>query len=127
MVVVLFAAAVDVSTYSTSSLGFRLLGPAAPGEIIPVLLAVTQNNVHQLERVLLAVSDPDSDQYGKHRSANEFHTLTANPKGTREVISCLRNSDYTEVVATRTGDYVRATTCVLKAPSGSCSLVWGRK
>lgn len=88
--------------------GFRLIGPAAPSDIIPVLFAVTQKNVHELERMLLAVSDPDSSQYGEHLSADKVHTLTANPGGTRSVIEWLIENGYTQVVPTRTGDYVRA-------------------
>merc|ERR1719486_49457 len=38
---------------------------------------VKQTNVEKLEKVLLEVSDPDSEKYGKHLSNEQVHALVA--------------------------------------------------
>ncbi|ORY84175.1 subtilisin-like protein [Leucosporidium creatinivorum] len=49
------------------------LSPRAPHPetILPLRIGLAQSNIHQLEASLLAVSDPESEHYGKHWSAEK--------------------------------------------------------
>lgn len=49
-----------------------------PDSVIPIRIALTQQNLHLIEDHLLDVSDPDSANYGKLRRASSlFHSFQA--------------------------------------------------
>ena len=81
---------------------------ADPARTIPVLFAIAQQRLDQLEQLLLEVSNPKHPNYGHHLSQNEVTALTSRPKSTQVVINWLHDHGYHHVVPTRTGDYVHA-------------------
>ncbi|KJE91464.1 tripeptidyl-peptidase I [Capsaspora owczarzaki ATCC 30864] len=56
-------------------LGWKNLGAAAGDEPHRIMFAVKQSNVPELERTLMAVSDPRSPRYGQHLSFADVNNL----------------------------------------------------
>ena len=55
--------------------GFEKLAAAPANQIIPLRIALVQNNIAGLEQALYDVSTPSSAKYGKHLSREEAHSL----------------------------------------------------
>merc|ERR1711865_34974 len=54
------------------------LGPRSPEKLpIKLMFGLRQTNLDQLEQSLLAVSDPQSPEYGRHLSNDQVHELIA--------------------------------------------------
>ena len=51
--------------------GWTRTQQVASHEVLPVRIALTQNNLHKLEEYLLEVSHPESDSFGKHWDAKQ--------------------------------------------------------
>lgn len=58
---------------------------APPNHHHEVIFVVQQQNLEELTRILHDISDPDSDNYGQHKSREMIEELTSNPTS-REVI-----------------------------------------
>ena len=54
-----------------------------------VVFAVAQRNIPDLERILWDVSDPTSENYGKHWTRAEVGAFTSNPTATKAVLEYL--------------------------------------
>ena len=54
-----------------------------------VVFAISQRNIPELERILLDVSDPTSENYGKHLTRAEVGAFTSNPTATEAVLEYL--------------------------------------
>lgn len=46
-------------------------GRVSPERILPLRVGLAQQNVHRLEEMLMRVSHPDSEEYGKHWSPEQ--------------------------------------------------------
>ena len=55
--------------------GFEKLAAAPANQIIPLRIALVQNNIAGLEKALYDVSTPSSANYGKHLSKEEVRSL----------------------------------------------------
>ena len=54
-----------------------------------VVFAMSQRNIPDLERILWDVSDPTSENYGKHWTRAEVGAFTSNPAATKAVLEYL--------------------------------------
>ena len=64
-------------------------------KILPMRFGLSQNNLHKIEEMLLAVSHPDSAQYGKHYTPAEVVDTFAPSKETiSTVVSWLTESGF---------------------------------
>ena len=50
---------------------WSIQGRPDPNQLLPLKVARTQQNLHQLEELLLSVSDPESASYGQHLSPED--------------------------------------------------------
>jgi tripeptidyl-peptidase-1 len=82
-------------------------GPAAPdAHLHELVFAVRQNNLPELERILLDVSDPASANYGKHLTHKQVHELTANPAATRAIVQFCNEHGLSVKNTSAYGEYV---------------------
>lgn len=75
-------------------------------------IAVKQQNLEEMERIIYAVSDPTSPTYGEHLTYEAVHELTANPRGTAATLAWLKSHGITVVESTDFGEYIEATASV---------------
>ena len=73
-----------------------------------VIFAIQQNNVEELTLLLHDVSDPDSDNYGQHRSREEVEELSSNPDSRDAVLAYLDSVGATVVSESLYGEYITA-------------------
>merc|ERR1712070_360455 len=57
--------------------GWTVAGPSEPAGQIELSFSVKQQNLAELHDILMSVSDPQSDAYGKHLTRDEVHKLIA--------------------------------------------------
>jgi tripeptidyl-peptidase-1 len=63
---------------------------ANPSDLLNLIFAIKQTNLPELERTVLAVSDPRSPRYGQHLSMDAVNKLVAPaPESTKAVLSFL--------------------------------------
>jgi len=74
-----------------------------------VIFAVSQRNIPELERVLLDVSDPTSENYGKHWTRAEVGAFTSNPVATKAVLDYLSSMEVTIDHRTLYDEYITVT------------------
>jgi len=74
-----------------------------------VIFAVFQRNIPELERVLSDVSDPTSENYGKHWTRAEVGAFTSNPVATKAVLDYLSSMEVTIDHRTLYDEYITAT------------------
>jgi len=96
--------------------GWKNNGPSPHDHKIELLFAVKQTNLDKLESTLMAVSDPDSPQYGKHLSNAAVHKLVA-PEGNHigAVKTFLMDHGVLPVGVTSNEDFIRADVTVKQA------------
>ena len=80
----------------------------AHDHIHEVIFAVQQQNVAELTRLLHEVSDPDSLNYGKHRSRLEIEEITSNPTSRDFLLNFLQDSGATTISESTFGEYITA-------------------
>ena len=56
---------------ASASTGWQLHRRADPGTLVPLKITLAQSNLDRLEAYLLDVSDPESENYGKHWTAGQ--------------------------------------------------------
>ena len=101
-----------VSATQITDLGYKRLIPTPSNVNVPVLFAISLNNIDLLEKYLLEVSNPKHSNYGKYLTRDQVTTLTSRPESTKHTIEWLESHGYSDVNATVTGDYVSATCTV---------------
>jgi len=57
-----------------------------PERVLPIRIAMKQSNLHKLEEHLMAVSDPESTDYGKHWSHEQIAETFAPSKSTMRAV-----------------------------------------
>jgi tripeptidyl-peptidase-1 len=83
---------------------------------LEIIVAVRQQNLDQLERELMAVSDPRSSRYGKHLSKQEVDALVAPAaESVAAVTAWLKSHGIHANRKTANGDFLRATATVEQA------------
>ena len=80
-----------------------------PASMHTVVFAVAQQNIDKLERILLDVSDPNSENYGKHWSRAEVGAFTSNPKASNVVLEYLSTKNVKVDHQTLYNEYITAT------------------
>ena len=80
----------------------------AHNHIHEVIFAVQQNNVAELTNLLHEVSDPDSRNYGNHRSRIEIEEIVSNPTSRNFLLQFLQDAGATTTSESIFGEYVTA-------------------
>ena len=83
-------------------------GRSEHDHIHEVMFAVQPRNMDELTRILHDVSDPYSENYGKHLKKEEMHNLISNPEACAEVTSYLHASGAISLTETPNGEYISA-------------------
>lgn len=73
-----------------------------------VIFAVQQQNLEELTRILHDISDPDSDNYGQHKSREMIEELTSNPASREIILNYLLNIGATVTAESIYGEYITA-------------------
>jgi len=73
-----------------------------------VVFVVKQKNIKELNSILHDVSDPNSANYGQHKTRKEIAELTANPESRDYLVSHLKSIGATVVSETLNGEYITA-------------------
>ena len=74
-----------------------------------VVIAIKPKNMEELTRILHDVSDPVSENYGRHLTRNEVRDLTSNPGANLAVTSYLGDIGASIVSESLDGEYITAT------------------
>lgn len=77
-------------------------------QIHEVVFAVQLQRIDELTRILLDVSDPQSDNYGKYMTKQEVVDLTSNPIANSKIREHLTSSGATFIMESDGGDYITA-------------------
>ena len=80
----------------------------AHDHIHEVMFAVQQKNVARLTRLLHQISDPDSKNYGNHRSRIEIEEVTSNPESRNFLLQFLHDAGATTTSESIFGEYISA-------------------
>ena len=81
----------------------------AESHIHEVVFAIKLKNMEELTRILHDVSDPVSENYGRHLTRNEVRDLTTNPEANLAVMSYLGDIGASIVSESIDGEYITAT------------------
>ena len=105
---------------SVSRKGWAPLARAGPSTKLRLTVAVRQENLDELTRVLEKISDPDSEHYGKFLTAAEVDALVApSEKNVARVAAWLRSAEGEDggsvTTTTRNGDFLHVDTTVARA------------
>ena len=73
-------------SFNPEKRGWRLARRLEPATVLPVKIGLTQNNLDTIEDVLLAVSHPESPEYGKHWTAGRIVEHFAPSRDTVEAV-----------------------------------------
>ena len=73
-----------------------------------VVFVVKQNNVDDLKRLLLEVSDPTQENFGKYMTSDEIAAFTANPNSHRLIVEYVKSIGADIVSDSRYEDHVTA-------------------
>ena len=92
---------------------FSETGAALSTQSHDVVFVVKQNNVDELKQLLLEVSDPFNEKYGKHMTSDEIAAFTTNPKSHKVILEYVKSIGAVIVSESRYEDYVTA-----RAPLG---------
>ena len=72
------------------------IGRLDSNKILPMRFGLAQQNLHQVEKLLIAVSHPDSPTYGRHHTpADIVHTFALRNESISAVITWLVDSGFT--------------------------------
>ena len=80
----------------------------AHDHIHEVMFAIQQKNVARLTRLLHQISDPDSKNYGNHRSRIEIEEVTSNPESRNFLLQFLHDAGATTTSESIFGEYISA-------------------
>ena len=80
----------------------------AHDHIHEVMFAVQQKNVDRLTRLLHQISDPDSKNYGNHRTRIEIEEVTSNPESRNFLLQFLHDAGATTTSESIFGEYISA-------------------
>lgn len=86
----------------------KQLSRASPEYIHDVVFAIKQNNLDVIETILLEVSTPNHEKFGKHLTREEVYHLTKNSEAEKEVEKYLRENGAEIVKKTPYGEYIVA-------------------
>ena len=92
---------------------FSETGAALSTQSHDVVFFVKQNNVDDLKQLLLEVSDPFHEKYGKYMTSDEVAAFTTNPKSHKVILEYVQSIGAVIVSESRYKDYVTA-----RAPLG---------
>lgn len=81
---------------------------AAPNHIHEVMFAIQPKNIDVLTDILNKISDPDSDDYGQHKTREEIEELTSNAISRDIVLHYLHDQNVTVVSESLYGEYITA-------------------
>jgi subtilase family serine protease len=73
-----------------------------------VILVVQQRNMQELTRQLHDISDPTSQNYGRHLSKEQVTSLTRNVESLDAIVSYLRSNGASTVSQSSSGDFINA-------------------
>jgi hypothetical protein len=73
-----------------------------------VIFAIKLLNMDELTRILLDVSDPKSNNYGKHKTKEEVTSITSNPFANKKISEYLDAVGASIVSVSLTGEYITA-------------------
>lgn len=73
-----------------------------------VIFAVQMKNMDELTRMLHDISDPDSDNYGKHLTKDQLHDMISNPVACMELTSYIIAAGGTVTAESYGGGYLTA-------------------
>lgn len=73
-----------------------------------VMFAIKQQNLENVHKILMDVSDPNNINYGKHLTREELASLTANLEATKVLQTYLNINGATIIKKTKNGDYITA-------------------
>jgi Pro-kumamolisin, activation domain len=73
-----------------------------------VIFAVQQKNLEELTRILHDISDPDSDNYGQHKTREMIEELTSNPNSREVILNYLLLVGATVTSESLYGEYITA-------------------
>ena len=79
-----------------------------PDHIHEVLFAVEQRNLDVLTEMLHDISDPNSSNYGRHKSRAEIEAISSNPESHDAIIRYLVESGATVTSQSLNGEYITA-------------------
>ena len=80
----------------------------AHDHIHEVMFAIQQKNVARLTRLLHQISDPDSKNYGNHRTRIEIEEVTSNPESRNFLLQFLHDAGATTTSESIFGEYISA-------------------
>ena len=80
----------------------------AASQFHEVTFVIQQRNMDELKSILYDISDPESDNYGKHLTREEVADRTANPDSRNAVVAYLETFGATVVSETPHGEYIIA-------------------
>jgi tripeptidyl-peptidase I len=81
---------------------------APPDHHHEVIFAVQQKNLEELTRILHDISDPDSDNYGQHKTREMIEELTSNPASREIILNYLLLVGATVTSESIYGEYITA-------------------
>ena len=89
--------------------GWTPFKPSDPNQMLELVFAVKQTNLNFLEEILLEVSDPTSERYGKHLSNRAVHQLVAPlPEHVKTVMEFLKLHNVEPEALTMNSDFIGA-------------------
>lgn len=103
---------------SSPPAGWTAVRRASPSAPLRLLIAVRQQNLHELEQTLLDVSDPRSSSFGQHWSNEAIHALVApKMKDVTDIHAWLQGHgiDSTQAETTSNSDFIRVRVTVGEA------------
>ena len=101
--------------------GYQRAGQSRAIEYHEVIFCIKQKNRKYIEELLIQISTPGNEKYGKHLTRQQIADLTANPVATKNVIKYLEDNGIT-YDATIYGEYIKA-----KAPISTWERVFSTK
>ena len=112
----LAAVEVDAQYHANLPNGWAVKGRSPRTETIELVFAVKQQNIDELEKALLSVSDPTSEQYGKHLSNEQVHDLVAPTRSdVSTVVQYLSKAKLAWKSASRNNDFIKVDVTVQQA------------
>ena len=80
----------------------------SPHHVHEVMFAIQQRNLDILTEMLHDIADPDSSNYGQHKTRAEIEEISSNPESCDAVVRFLEESGATVVSQSHHGEYVTA-------------------
>ncbi len=107
-VLALLASSVAASPHSVERLGWARTVVDDGNEIVPLIIGLRNSDVHGLEAIVAAVSDPDSPSYGQYLSLDEVAARYGpSPDAVDAVVAYFMHAGAEEVSVTASRDFLR--------------------